>query len=129
MFNQKIKKHKPKQNIYSACRKSITINNEEDVDTYFQCFKIPNIIKLLCINWIKNGHGCHLDCECFYSGTLYLTLTRKASFYNHIHLFPSNKNSFTWHDKISQKNGKCTNVKNINKYVILFENMLKINNQ
>lgn len=123
-ITKKITLYKPKKISYSPHHKSILIDNNEDIEKYFSCYKISNIVKLLCEYWIQKNHGCFLDITCFYEGTIYLTLTKKSSFYNHIHIFPL-KNSFNWHDKKSKTNGKCTNEKNLNKYINLFENMLK----
>jgi len=122
-ITKKINLYKDQKVIYSRCRKSILIDNDEDIEKYFSCYKIPNIVKLLCKSWIKK-HGCFLDNSCFYAGTIYLTLNKKSNFKNHIHLFPG-PNYFTWHDKKSKKNGTYSCEKSINKYINLFEKMLK----
>ena len=122
-ITKKINLYKPQKVFYSRCQTSILIDNNEDIEKYLNCYKIPNIVKLLCKSWIKK-HGCFLDNTCFYAGTIYLTLTKKHSFYNHIHLFPGS-NYFTWHDKKSKKNGKYSSENSVNKYINLFEKMLK----
>lgn len=105
-ITRKIQKYKPVITRYSRFEKNINITNKSDIDKYFSCYKINNLVKKLCYKWILLGGSCNLDYSIIHCGTVYLSKTKRASYHNHIHIFPMPKdNSFSWYDKKSKNYG------------------------
>ena len=123
-ITRKIRKYKATTVHYSRYQKSIAIKNDVDIDKYFNCYNIDNIVKNLCKKWILSGGGCFLDYSPKYCGTIYLSRTPKSNFYNHIHLFPFSKYSFHWHDKKSKTSREEHYNKSIDKCIANFKKLL-----
>jgi hypothetical protein len=123
-ITRKIRKYNPTTVHYCNSRRSILIENNLDIDHYFDCYKIDNIVKKFCKKWILLGGGCYLDYSPTYCGTIYLSKTKKSSFYNHIHVFPFSKYSFHWHDKKSKQYGEEHSSKSIGKCIHNFTKLL-----
>ena len=123
-ITRKIRKYKPKVVHYEYPKRSISIQNDEEIDKYFDCYKINNIVKNLCKKWISLGGGCYLDYSLTYCGTIYLTKTKKSSYYNHIHVFPFSEKTFYWHDKKSKQYGEEHFSKSVDKCIKKFMKLL-----
>jgi hypothetical protein len=123
-ITRKIRKYKPTTIHYAYPKRSILIKTDSDVDKYFDCYKIHDIVKKLCKKWILLGGGCYLDYSISYCGTIYLSKTKKSSFYNHIHVFPYSENSFNWHDKKSKQYGEERFSKSVDKCIEKFIKLL-----
>lgn len=123
-ITRKIRKLRPNTVHYSYIEKSIQIKNDFDMNHYFKCYKIQNIVKKLCKKWISLGGGCFLDYSPIYCGTIYLTKTVRTNYYNHIHIFPSSKYSFDWHDKMSKTSGIVKFSKSIDECIETFTKLL-----
>ena len=123
-ITRKIRNNHPKSVQYAKDEKSILIENESDIEKYFDCYKFPNNIKILCRKWILLGGGCFLDYSSKYCGTLYLSKTKKSSYYNHIHIFSYSKYRFSWKDKKSGRRGIEHYNKSIDKCISLFRKFL-----
>jgi hypothetical protein len=123
-LTRKIKKYKPDILKYSYWQKSIILKNNNDIDKYFSSYKIPDIFKNICKEWLLTGGGCFLDFSKIFCGTIYLTKTQKPSFYNHIHIFKILKNKIEWHNKKSKKNGKYYYSQGIKNIVNKFKKLL-----
>jgi hypothetical protein len=125
-ITRKIRKYKPKTLHYAYPKRSIVITNDAEIDKYFGCYKIHDIVKNLCKKWILLGGGCYLDYGLTYCGTIYLSKTKKPSFYNHIHVFPKSKNTFNWRDKKSKQYGEEHFSKSIDKCIDNFMELLSM---
>jgi hypothetical protein len=123
-ITRKIRKYKPTIVRYAYPKRSILIKTDSDVDNYFDCYKIHDIVKKLCKKWILLGGGCYLDYSLKYCGTIYLSKTKKSSFYNHIHVFPFSNESFSWHDKKTGQFGIEKFSKSIDKCIDKFIKLL-----
>lgn len=123
-ITRKICKNKATTLHYSSLRRSVVIKNDLDVDYYFNCYNIDNIVKNLCKKWLLLGGGCFLDYSPSYCGTIYITKTKKPSFYNHIHLFPISMHSYSWHDKKSRKYEVANFSESIDKSISKFMKLL-----
>ncbi len=123
-ITRKIHKYNPTTVHYCYSQRSILIKNNLDIDYYFDCYKIHNIVKNLCKKWILLGGGCYLDYSPKYCGTIYLSKTKKSSYYNHIHVFPFSKKTFYWVDKKTKKNGEEHFTKSIDKCINNFTELL-----
>lgn len=123
-ITRKIRKYKPKTFHYAYPRRSILMQNDADIDKYFDCYKIHDIVKNLCKKWILLGGACNLDYSLTYCGTIYLSKTKKHSFFNHIHVFPKSKNIFNWHSKKTGHYGEERFSKSIDKCINNFIKLL-----
>jgi len=123
-ITRKIRKYKPTTVHYKYPQRSILINNAVEVDKYFDCYKIHDIVKNLCKKWILLGGGCYLDYSLKNCGTIYLSKTKKSSFYNHIHVFPFSNESFSWHDKKRRQFEQVKFSKSIDKCIDNFMKLL-----
>jgi hypothetical protein len=123
-ITRKIRNNNPKSVQYAHDEKSILIENESDIEKYFDCYKFPNNIKNLCKKWILLGGGCFLDYSSKYCGTLYFSKTKKSNYYDHIHIFPYSKYRFSWKDKKTGRRGIEYYDRSIDKSIRLFSKLL-----
>jgi hypothetical protein len=123
-ITRKIRRYKATTVHYFGRRRSIAIKKYLDIDKYFECYNINNIVKNLCKKWMLSGGGCFLDYSPTYCGTLYLSRTPKSNFYNHIHIFPISTDSFYWLDKQTKIFGEEHHNKSIDKCIGIFKLLL-----
>ena len=123
-LTRKIKKYNPDILKYSYWQKSIILKNNNDIDKYFSSYKIPDILKNICKEWLLLGGGCFLDFSKILCGTLYITKSKKPSYYNHIHIYKIFKNKIEWHNKKTKTNGENYYYQGINKIINKFNKLL-----
>jgi hypothetical protein len=123
-LTKKINRYRPDIIKYSYWQKSIIIKNNNDIDNYFQCYRISDMVKKLCNKWLLSHGGCYLDFSKIYCGHIYLTKTKRPSFYNHIHIFNITEKKFKWHNKKTNTYGEEDYDKKFHEIINKFKRIL-----
>jgi hypothetical protein len=125
-ITKRMHKDRKSINICGYKNLNVQIKKPNDIEKYFNCYNIKNIVKILCNKWMLSGGGCYLQIKSKFCGTIYLTRYNTCRGYlnDHIHILPLSDNSFSWCDKKTRNYGLINDVNVIDNCVKIFKKLL-----